>query len=323
MSLGLPRSRTVMLEPYSPAWADEYERERGRIAAAVGDRVQGIEHVGSTAIPGVCAKPVIDIAIAIPTLDTADALAPALAELGYDYPGDIGIPGERIFGRGSTARTHLVHAVAAGGAEWRHYVEFRDALRVNRTLATEYHSLKVRLAREFPEDCVAYTRAKSEFIDRVLRLADPARVRYRLFPAGPSDQSWLERLRRSVYEDLFIDTFGEWDEARHQRHCAECWARGEISLIEVDGVRVGMLQLLERPDAIEIGEIEILPEQQNRGIGSQIMRDTIARADEQRRHVVLSVALKNERARRLYERLGFREVSRSESHYHMAHDTSR
>lgn len=323
MLLDLPRGPSVKLEPYSPAWADEYQRERERIVAAVGDRIQGIEHVGSTAIPGVCAKPIIDIAIAVPTLDTADTFAPALAKLGYDYPGDIGIPGERIFGRGSVVRTHIIHVVAAGGTEWRHYVEFRDALRTNPLLAAEYDRLKIRLAHEHTDDCAAYTRAKSEFIDRVLRLANPDRVRYRLAPAGPSDQQWLDRLRRRVYEDLVMDVLGEWDEVKHQRHCAECWARGEIALIEVGGVRVGMVQLLERPDAIEIGEIEILPEHQNRGIGSQILRDTIARADAQRRHVVLSVGLENERARRLFERLGFREVSRSETHCHMAHHALR
>ena len=318
MSLDLPRSRTVKLEPHSLAWAEEYARERDRIVAAVGDRLQAIEHVGSTAIPGVCAKPIIDIAIAVATLDSVEALAPDLAGLGYDYPGDIGIPGERIFGRGADLVTHLVHVLAAGTTEWRNYVQFRDALRTDPALAAEYDELKTRLGGKFPEDRAAYTRAKSQFIERVLRLADPQRVVYRLVPAGAGDEPWLERLRRGVYQELFESTFGGWDEERHQRHCAECWARGEISLIEIDGARVGMIQLFERPDAIEVGELQIQPSHQNHGIGTQILRDTISRAQEQRRDVLLSVALRNERALRFYRRLGFQEVSRSETHIHMA-----
>lgn len=91
---------------------------------------------------------------------------------------------------------------------------------------------------------------------------------YRLVPAAPADQSWLEQLRRSVYQDLFIATFGGWDETRHLRHVEECWSRGHIFLIEVDAVRVGMIQLLEPTGGIEIGELHIAPSRQNEGIGS-------------------------------------------------------
>ena len=109
------------------------------------------------------------------------------------------------------------------------------------------------------------------------------------------------------------------DEARHLRHCAECWERGRIFCIEIDGVRVGMIQLFDEPDAIEIGEIQIQPSYQNRGIGTRLLRDTIDRAHEHRKKVSLSVALKNERAYRLYERLGFQKVAQNETHNLMAY----
>jgi ribosomal protein S18 acetylase RimI-like enzyme len=142
---------------------------------------------------------------------------------------------------------------------------------------------------------------------------------YQLVPAVPEDEAWLEQLRRAVYRELFFATWSGWDEARHLRHCAECWERGRIFCIEIDGVRVGMIQLFDEPDAIEIGEIQIQPSYQNRGIGTRLLRDTIARAHEQHKKVSLSVALKNERAYRLYERLGFQKVAQNETHVLMAY----
>lgn len=142
---------------------------------------------------------------------------------------------------------------------------------------------------------------------------------YQLLLAVREDEAWLEQLRRAVYQELFLATWGGWDEARHLRHCAECWERGGISRIEIDGVRVGMIQLFDHPDGIEIGEIQIQPSYQNRGIGTRLLRDTIDRAHEQHKKVSLSVALKNARAYRLYERLGFQKVAHNETHNLMAY----
>ena len=141
---------------------------------------------------------------------------------------------------------------------------------------------------------------------------------YRLVRASDEDEAWLERLRRSAYQELFDATFGGWDEARHARQFSECWRQGGISIIEVDGVRVGMIQLFERPNGVEVGEIQILPSHQNVGIGGRVLKDVIARAHQQRRKVLLSVGLKNERAYQLYQRLGFQKVACNETHNHMA-----
>lgn len=170
MTLGL-RFPAVRLEPYTPAWADAYAEERDRISSVLGDRILGIEHVGSTAIPGICAKPIIDIAIAVPTLDVAEQSVPLMARIGYDYAGDGGVPGHRIFGRGPHIRTHLVHAVVADSQEWRDYLAFRGALLRDPELAKEYDLLKRALAARFPDDRPSYTAAKGEFIERVLRRA--------------------------------------------------------------------------------------------------------------------------------------------------------
>jgi ribosomal protein S18 acetylase RimI-like enzyme len=143
-------------------------------------------------------------------------------------------------------------------------------------------------------------------------------VDYQLAPASASDATWLEQLRRSVYQELFAATFGGWDEARHTRHVNECWKRGGISLIEIDKLRVGMIQLFESPDAIEIGEIQIQPPHQNHGLGTRVLKDIITRAHRQGKKVLLSVGLKNERAYRLYVRLGFTDVGRTLTHSMLA-----
>ena len=139
-------------------------------------------------------------------------------------------------------------------------------------------------------------------------------MNYRLVPAGVEDQAWLEQLRRSVYRDLFFATWGQWDEDRHLRHCSECWNDGGILCMEVDGQRVGMLQLFERPTSIEIGEIQIAPPYQGRGIGTILLRDTISGAHAKGKKVSLSTGLKNHRAFALYKRLGFRHIGKTDTH---------
>jgi ribosomal protein S18 acetylase RimI-like enzyme len=134
------------------------------------------------------------------------------------------------------------------------------------------------------------------------------------------DEAWLEHLRRDVYQELFMATFGNWDNARHARQFSECLNRGGISIIEIDGARVGMIQLFDQSDAVEVGEIQIQPSHQKQGIGSRVLKDTIARSHEQRKKVLLSVALKNERAYQLYERLGFQKVANNDTHNLMACD---
>src|SRR5262245_50033728 len=145
-----------------------------------------------------------------------------------------------------------------------------------------------------------------------------SRRHHELVPASNEDRFWLEQLRRDVYQDLFKATFGGWDEARHTRQFEACWDRGHISIIKINDARVGMIQLFEEPDAVEVGEIQIAPALQSQGIGSRVLKELIARVHMQKKKVVLSVALKNDRALQLYQRLGFRIVSQTETHNNLA-----
>jgi ribosomal protein S18 acetylase RimI-like enzyme len=137
---------------------------------------------------------------------------------------------------------------------------------------------------------------------------------FELIAATPADWPWLENLRRAAYRDLFDATWGGWDEARHARHFAQCIEQGHIRIIELNGDRVGMVQVFDLPDAFEVGEIQVQPKHQGLGIGTRVLEDIIALAHADRKAVRLSVALKNERALRLYERLGFRRAGQSDTH---------
>ena len=153
-----------------------------------------------------------------------------------------------------------------------------------------------------------------------MRSSKQSMMPYRLIPATTEDGPWLEALRRAVYQDLFVATWGGWDEARHQRHWAACWERGGICTIEVDGTRVGMIQLVEQDDAVEVKEIQIHPAHQGGGIGTRVLRDVVDRAHAQHKKVSLSTGLRNHRAVKLYRRLGFVHVAQTETHYCMESD---
>jgi GrpB-like predicted nucleotidyltransferase (UPF0157 family) len=175
--------RTIDVVPYDPAWPEEFARERDRIRNALGDVAVRIEHNGSTAVPGLSAKPVIDIQISVAALHPMDLYERPLAALGYTH-----VPHEDdawcpFFHRPADwPHTHHVHVVAAGDDEERRTLAFRDYLRAHPDAAREYEALKRRLADRFNvstfDSQQAYADGKTEFVGRILAQArggDPDR----------------------------------------------------------------------------------------------------------------------------------------------------
>ena len=169
--LGLEPGR-VRLVDYTERWPELYRREEALLRVALGDLALDIQHVGSTAVPGLRAKPILDIAVGIAQLDAALACRAPLAPLGYEYADWANIPDDYVFGKGR-ARTHLVHVVAHGGTRWNAYLCFRDALRADPALAREYEALKLRLSEQHGERRGDYTAAKASFIQAVVTRAVP------------------------------------------------------------------------------------------------------------------------------------------------------
>ena len=151
---------------YSIAWPIEFEREASSIRAAIGDVVVEIHHIGSTAIPGCDAKPIIDMLAVVTSLEDLDVATPSLEALGYEALGEFGIPGRRYFRKGSAfeERTHQIHAFAEDSPEIERHLAFRDHLRSHPEAVAQYVELKRRLASAHPDDVEAYTEGKNEFI---------------------------------------------------------------------------------------------------------------------------------------------------------------
>ncbi|WP_208248398.1 GrpB family protein [Rhizobium sp. T1470] len=167
--LGL-KNMTVSLAEPNTLWQQAYANEAHAIRQALGDIAIGIQHVGSTAIPGIKAKPIIDILVGVKHLDDGLCCIGAMEAIGYDYAGGNIVPDDHIFGRGikNESRTHLVHVVEYRGDNWKRMIAFRDALRGDARLARAYEQLKVGLAGEHAESRAQYTRAKQAFIDEVV-----------------------------------------------------------------------------------------------------------------------------------------------------------
>jgi GrpB-like predicted nucleotidyltransferase (UPF0157 family)/L-amino acid N-acyltransferase YncA len=162
----------VHIVPYDAAWPDAFDREREVLAAALAPWLAGpIEHVGSTAVPGLVAKPVIDIAAAVRDLETSRPAIVELARLGYCYaPYRVDVM--HWFCKPSASfRTHHLHLVPFRSQLWFDRLVFRDFLRAHAETATEYAALKQQLAAIHEFDREAYTDAKSPFVERVLATA--------------------------------------------------------------------------------------------------------------------------------------------------------
>ena len=169
--LGLERY-TVKLEPYNEGWAELFETERLQLQTILGDEVN-IQHIGSTAVPGLQAKPVLDIGIGVEDFDAAFAFVEPLKALGYTFRGEQGIPRRHYFVKGpDDNRTHHLHMLERTNIEWRKLLFFRDYLRAHPEALGQYQQLKTHLAEQFPKDREAYTNGKHTFIQSILSRAE-------------------------------------------------------------------------------------------------------------------------------------------------------
>ena len=171
-SLGL-RPGAVTVVPYDARWADLFETAAGDLARVLGRAILTVHHVGSTAVPRLCAKPVLDILVSIPDFERGIDLVPQLAGLGYEFRPEEEIPDRHYFRRRrGTLRTHHLSLAEPSSHHHRVTLRFRDALRANPMLAAEYGRLKRRLAQQFPRDREAYIEGKAAFVAQVLSEAD-------------------------------------------------------------------------------------------------------------------------------------------------------
>ncbi|MEN6644613.1 MAG: GrpB family protein [Armatimonadia bacterium] len=168
--IGLKR-HTVRLANHSPAWGSLYAAEAALLRQLAGELVLDVQHVGSTSVPGLPAKPILDIAAALLTRDDIEPLVSILCANGYIDRGDGGEQGGYLLVKESQRDVRIVHLhlVEQTDRQWVNYLAFRDTLRADAAARDRYASLKQQLARQFTHDRRAYTDGKHEFIREVLR----------------------------------------------------------------------------------------------------------------------------------------------------------
>ena len=156
----------VVVEPHNPVWVELFASESQLVAAALGSNVVVIHHIGSTAIPTIYAKPIVDMLIEVADIDAVDTRNPAMAALGYEAMNECGIPGRRYFRKDNEAgiRTHHIHTFTQGCTEVTRHLAFRDFLIAHPAWAQQYSNLKRQLVETHPESIDDYMDGKDEFI---------------------------------------------------------------------------------------------------------------------------------------------------------------
>ena len=200
--------RPVVVVDWTADWSVSYSEEADRLRRVLGSLIVEIHHVGSTAVAGLCAKPVIDIFLQVVSLRELDAQTSRIESMGYQAMGEYGLAGRRFFWRGSQPRTHHIHAYQADNPEPLRHVHFRDYLRCHSDIAAEYGRMKRAAAATHPRDMEAYCRAKAPFIvaheARALAWVEQSRKRSESEPLGGMDTIYgvpLMDLRAQLEEE--------------------------------------------------------------------------------------------------------------------------
>jgi GrpB-like predicted nucleotidyltransferase (UPF0157 family)/streptomycin 6-kinase len=165
------RRRRVVVVDYDPAWPQQFEKLRARIWPAIADVALAVEHVGSTSVPGLAAKPIIDMSIVVRDRTAVPLVVARLAPLGYVHRGDLGVEDRDAFDSPPDLPDHHLYACSANGLGLRNQLAVREYLRAHAGAAAEYAALKKQLADTFPHDIGSYVAGKTDFVVGVLRAA--------------------------------------------------------------------------------------------------------------------------------------------------------
>ncbi len=163
--------RKVEVCPYNEVWTERFHQEAVKLKGIYGSQIVSIHHIGSTAIKGLNAKPIIDIMPVVKDISSVDQFDEQMKAFGYEPKGEYGIPGRRYFQKGGDARTHHVHIYQLGDVNIERHLAFRDYLRFNDELKHKYGNLKEELARTFPNDIASYRKGKEQLVTDIEKKA--------------------------------------------------------------------------------------------------------------------------------------------------------
>ncbi len=244
----------IIVSEYDPAWPLKYETEKEKIEAILEHNCIALYHIGSTSVPGLAAKPIIDIMAAVRSLEQADAAAEKFSRIGYEYLGEFGIPGRRYLRKGGDERTHQIHIFQADDRKnIERHLAFRDYLRTHEEERREYAALKKELARRFPYDIDGYCDGKEEFVRAMEKQAlsqyDPSwdrlyiaarkvqseRALSPLVEAGSVSAALLTE-KGNIYVGVCIDTACSLGMCAERNAIANMITNGESRIVKIAAV---------------------------------------------------------------------------------------
>jgi len=175
-------NRTIIVEPYNPEWKNEFEKIKDMLMPHISDIIIGIEHVGSTSVEGLSAKPIIDFNIIIESYDIFPELVNRLEALGYSHEGDLGIKAREAFKRNfkNEFMDYHMYVCPKNSRELARHIVFRDYLRKYKTAADEYGKLKIQLAEKYRHDIDLYIEGKHDFLEDILRKAEKEKSKLKM-----------------------------------------------------------------------------------------------------------------------------------------------
>jgi L-amino acid N-acyltransferase YncA/GrpB-like predicted nucleotidyltransferase (UPF0157 family) len=295
----------IVIVPYNPDWPRMFEEEKKHLFACLPHEIiKRIEHFGSTAIPNVSAKPVLDILVEVTSLEeTKKVVVPILIAQGYDYfwrptHGDDGPPFYAWFIKRNARgiRTHHIHMIECNFEQWERLF-FRDYLIEHPRLANEYQHLKLFLAEKYANDRIAYTTAKTEFIEKTTQLAKEHRHMKHSLATRKAALSDLDAIT-DIYNEAILTTTAtfdtepksiserlQWFQSHDERH--------PILAAELDGKVVGWISLSkwsERQAYRDTGETSfyVKSEYRGKGIGTALMQMLIHEAQQLHYHTIIA-----------------------------------
>ncbi|MBM7602638.1 GrpB-like predicted nucleotidyltransferase (UPF0157 family) [Metabacillus crassostreae] len=164
--------KEITIEEYNSNWSKQFAEEKVKLIEILSDNIISIEHIGSTSVVGLAAKPIIDIAIGVNDLDVVDKFIDPLKQIGYEFVYHREFPERRFFRKGQwRAGSHHLHIYQFESEQWNNQILFREYLINNPDVLMKYNQLKIDLARNFRFDRVSYTENKAPFIQKILQEA--------------------------------------------------------------------------------------------------------------------------------------------------------
>ena len=317
-------AKRVVVTPYDEAWVDDYKKIQGELSEALGKLALRIEHVGSTSVRGLSAKPIIDIDVVIKDMTIFDPVKEALAGIGYHHEGDLGIPGREAFkyeGK-EHLRKHHLYVCPADSPELRRHLAFRDYLRSHPEAVEAYGRIKEEGAALYPEDMDKYIAHKAPVIQSIYEKMNTA---YRIRKADENDVEALRGLYRLLEEDGV-------------RYQPEHFVIGErnveffqgifdsetqdILVADIDGVAVGFVHCMILPQkkvsclkpqtVVYLQDLCVREELRDKGIGTALICAAKSYGKEMGADFIRTQVFPgNTAGMRFYERNGFCEMMKT------------